>query len=126
MTTIATNIINELREIDQFVFTKEELINIVKKLLSINNRLILESNGIELNPDKYHVSFNGVNSTLPRKEFELLYYLMSNKNKVMRREHIIRDVWGTDVWVGDRTIDVHIRKLRSYTQYYICVSIIVL
>ena len=50
---------------------------------------------------------------LPRKEFELLSLLMSNPGKVFQRDEIMNKVWGTDVIVGDRTIDVHIRKLRE-------------
>ena len=50
---------------------------------------------------------------LPKKEFELLSLLMSKTNHVFRRDEILRTVWGTEIIVGDRTIDVHIRKLRS-------------
>ena len=50
---------------------------------------------------------------LPRKEFELLALLMSKPGKVFHRDAIMNSVWGTDVIVGDRTIDVHIRKLRE-------------
>ena len=50
---------------------------------------------------------------LPRKEFELLFLLASKPGKVFKREKIMESVWGTDVIVGDRTIDVHIRKLRE-------------
>jgi len=50
---------------------------------------------------------------LPRKEFELLSYLMSKPGKVFTREDIYDNVWGNDIVVGDRTIDVHIRKLRE-------------
>ena len=50
---------------------------------------------------------------LPRKEFELLALLASKPQKVFRREDILNKIWGTDVIVGDRTIDVHIRKLRE-------------
>ena len=50
---------------------------------------------------------------LPRKEFELLFMLSSNTGKVIKREEIMNQIWGEDVIVGDRTIDVHIRKLRK-------------
>ena len=53
------------------------------------------------------------NINLPRKEFELLFFLASKPNKVFKREKIMESVWGSDVIVGDRTIDVHIRKLRE-------------
>lgn len=113
MVAIANNIIAEIQELNQLLLTKDEVINLVKRVSGINKLPIIESNGVSLNPEKYHVSFDGVNHVLPRKEFDLLYYLMCNKNKVMRRTIILRDVWGTDIWVGERTIDVHIRKIRS-------------
>jgi two-component system alkaline phosphatase synthesis response regulator PhoP len=50
---------------------------------------------------------------LPRKEFELLSYLISKPGRVFTREDIYDNVWGNDIVVGDRTIDVHIRKLRE-------------
>jgi len=50
---------------------------------------------------------------LPRKEFELFYLLASMPEKVVKREKIMEIVWGSEVVVGDRTIDVHIRKLRE-------------
>lgn len=113
MIAVATNIINEILEVDQSVFTKDEIIALVTKAAGVNKMPTIESDGVELNPEKYHVTFEGVNHVLPRKEFDLLYYLISNKNKVMRREAILSHVWGNDVFVGDRTIDVHIRKIRS-------------
>jgi two-component system alkaline phosphatase synthesis response regulator PhoP len=51
--------------------------------------------------------------SLPKKEFELLYFLALNANKVFSREELLRNIWGTDVYVVDRTIDVHIRKVRE-------------
>ena len=61
----------------------------------------------------YKVSLSGKDISLPRKEFELLFLLCSKPGKVFKREFILKSVWGMDVVVGDRTIDVHIRKLRE-------------
>lgn len=69
--------------------------------------------GIVLDREKYKVFKNGVAVKLPRKEFELLALIMSKPEKVFHRDEIMNKVWGTDVIVGDRTIDVHIRKLRK-------------
>lgn len=66
-----------------------------------------------INVDEYKVIQNGKEINLPRKEFELLYLLASKPGKVFKRAKIMESVWGTDVVVGDRTIDVHIRKLRE-------------
>ena len=63
--------------------------------------------------DKYEVTHMGKSFAMPRKEFELLYLLASKPDKVIKREKIMEIVWGSEVVVGDRTIDVHIRKLRE-------------
>lgn len=70
-------------------------------------------NGIQINYEKYVVLKNGEEVQLPKKEFELLSLLHSKPNFVFRREQILNHVWGTNIVVGDRTIDVHIRKLRE-------------
>ena len=63
--------------------------------------------------EEYKVTFDGKVFSLPRKEFELLFLLASKPEKVIKREKIMEIVWGSEVVVGDRTIDVHIRKLRE-------------
>lgn len=68
---------------------------------------------IEIDKEKYLVIKDGKPIALPRKEFELLTLLMSKPEKVFLRDVIMSAVWGDDVIVGDRTIDVHIRKLRE-------------
>jgi len=74
---------------------------------------ILSFEGITINKDQYFIEINGEEITLPRKEFELLSLLASVPNKVFNREIILKTVWGHEVVVGGRTIDVHIRKLRE-------------
>lgn len=69
--------------------------------------------GIKIDRERYVVAKNGVEINLPKKEFELLALLASKPGKVFTREAILDKVWGGDVIVGDRTIDVHIRKLRE-------------
>jgi two-component system alkaline phosphatase synthesis response regulator PhoP len=68
---------------------------------------------LTINLDEYKVTLNNKKISLPRKEFGLLRLLASQPNKVFEREVIMETVWGNDVVVGDRTIDVHIRKLRQ-------------
>jgi len=70
-------------------------------------------NDITIDKDRYIVIQNGHELELPRKEFELLSLLISKPEKVFTRNEIFHQVWGDDVIVGDRTIDVHIRKLRE-------------
>ena len=69
--------------------------------------------GLSINREKYLVTQDGVEHNLPRKEFELLSLLASKPGKVFTRDDILKQVWGGQVVVGDRTIDVHIRKLRE-------------
>ncbi len=68
---------------------------------------------IEINREEYKIVKEGVEIILPRKEFELFYLLASKPGKVFKREEILDKVWGNEVIVGGRTIDVHIRKLRE-------------
>lgn len=69
--------------------------------------------GISIDKDRYVVLKDGEELNLPKKEFELLALLLSQPGRVYTREVILSSVWGNDVVVGDRTIDVHIRKLRE-------------
>ena len=70
---------------------------------------------LEINKTKFTVSYKGVEISLAKKEFELLSLLASKPGRVFFRNEILQRVWGTDVIVGDRTIDVHIRKIRQKT-----------
>ena len=78
-----------------------------------NDEKVLHVSGITIDPQRYIVSVQNNEITLAKKEFELLYLLASRAGKVFLRNEILSSVWGTDVIVGDRTIDVHIRKIRQ-------------
>ncbi|MEL6537155.1 MAG: response regulator transcription factor [Bacteroidota bacterium] len=69
----------------------------------------------ELSIDRtsYTVTVEGNQVTLPKKEFELLYFLAQNPNKVFSRDDLLQNIWGADVYVLARTVDVHIRKVRE-------------
>ena len=73
----------------------------------------LNVGGIEINREEYKIVKDNIEIILPRKEFELFYLLATKPGKVFKREEILDKVWGNDVIVGGRTIDVHIRKLRE-------------
>jgi len=75
------------------------------KTISIGN--------LTIDPMKFIVAVNGQDITLAKKEFELLYLLASKPGRVFLRNEILNQVWGQEVIVGDRTIDVHIRKIRQ-------------
>ena len=74
---------------------------------------VLRAGDILINRDEYKIIQDGKEIILPRKEFELLSLLASRPGKVFKREDILDQVWGNEVVVGGRTIDVHIRKLRE-------------
>jgi two-component system alkaline phosphatase synthesis response regulator PhoP len=74
---------------------------------------VLKVGGIEINREEYKIVRNNEEIILPRKEFELFYLLATKPGKVFTREEILDKVWGNEVVVGGRTIDVHIRKLRE-------------
>lgn len=74
---------------------------------------VLKIENLTIDPDKFEVIVDGVDVTLAKKEFELLYLLASKPGRVFLRNEILNQVWGNDVIVGDRTIDVHIRKIRQ-------------
>lgn len=92
---------------------------LVSKVNSLFRRLqkdakdVISAGLIEINREKYEVKHNGEIISLARKEFELLALLASKPGKVFLRNEILNQIWGTDVIVGDRTIDVHIRKIRQ-------------
>jgi two-component system alkaline phosphatase synthesis response regulator PhoP len=69
--------------------------------------------GLEIDPVKFEVIIDGKDVVLAKKEFELLYMLASRPGRVFLRNEILNQVWGNEVIVGDRTIDVHIRKIRQ-------------
>jgi two-component system alkaline phosphatase synthesis response regulator PhoP len=68
---------------------------------------------IDINKEKYEVFIDGQKKVFPRKEFEVLYFLVNNPGKVFGREVLLKEIWGSDVYVVDRTVDVHVRKIRE-------------
>ncbi len=92
---------------------------LISKVNALFRRVTKESNSIlklgdlSINREKYNVTYKDTPITLARKEFELLSLLASKPGKVFLRNEILEKVWGTEVIVGDRTIDVHVRKIRQ-------------
>ena len=92
---------------------------LVSKVNSLFRRITKEDTGLlqigdlKIDREKYMVNYQGNDITLARKEFELLALLAGKPGKVFLRNEILNQVWGTEVIVGDRTIDVHIRKIRQ-------------
>jgi len=84
-----------------------------RKESTVTHEGVAEVDTLKIDRDRYVVVNEDVELNLPKKEFELLALLISVPGKVFTRESILSSVWGEDVVVGDRTIDVHIRKLRE-------------
>ena len=88
---------------------------LLRRLKESDNPLdtIIKVGALVINREEYKITNKGQDIILPRKEFELLSLLATKPNKVFKREEILDKVWGNEVIVGGRTIDVHIRKLRE-------------
>ncbi|MDU0809466.1 response regulator transcription factor [Aquirufa regiilacus] len=86
---------------------------LLKREASEESQDIIEIGGLVINRTQYAATFEGRALILPKKEFELLSYLAKNPNKVFNRDELLEKVWGADVYVVERTVDVHIRKLRE-------------
>jgi len=88
-------------------------INALFRRLNKEGNDILQHGDLKIDREKYIINYQGEDIILARKEFELLALLASKAGKVFLRNEILNQVWGTEVIVGDRTIDVHIRKIRQ-------------
>ena len=87
---------------------------LLRRLHQTTSKILTQDySGIKINREKFIVEKEEEQIILPKKEFELLEYLMLSPGKVFNREDIMRNVWGDETIVGERTIDVHIRKLRE-------------
>ena len=105
---------------DDYIVKPVKLRSLVKRLNVISGRKsrpqtpeILKFSRFAIDRDRYVLIIDGNERKIPKKEFELLFLLASNKDKVITRQQILEEVWGKDVIVVDRTIDVHIRRIRK-------------
>ncbi len=73
----------------------------------------IKAGNLVIDRTSYTVRLNGKEISLPKKEFELLFFLAQNPNKVFTRDDLLQNIWGADVYVLSRTVDVHIRKVRE-------------
>lgn len=87
--------------------------NLRKNELTKKNQNIIQHEFIKVDKEKHLVFINHKEVFFPKKEFELLILLLENKGRILTRKKILEQVWGNDVFVIDRTIDVHIRKIRE-------------
>lgn len=100
-------------------FEPKELLARVKAVLRryssdiVVNEEVIKLSNLLIDPSSYNVVFNEKDIKMPPKEFELLYYLAKNKNKVFTREQLLCEVWGYDYPGDSRTVDVHIKRIRE-------------
>ena len=108
--------------IDDYVvkpFSPKELMARVSAVLARTNRKeeatpdVLKFEGLEINIPARTVTVDGVKAELTPKEYELLFYLVENKNIALSRDKLLSDIWGYDFFGDDRTIDTHIKNLRN-------------
>jgi len=88
-------------------------VNAIFRRLNKEEGKIIKLGNMVIDPERFMVILNGTDVVLAKKEFELLYLLASKPGRVFLRNEILSQVWGAEVIVGDRTIDVHIRKIRQ-------------
>jgi len=107
-------------EIDDFVLKPWNLAEVatrakrvIKRINNVQNRDLIKCGALVIDIAKCEVSINGGLLALTFKEYELLKFLAKNRGRVFTREALLNEVWGYDYYGGDRTIDVHIRRLRS-------------
>jgi len=101
-------------------YSTRELLARIKAVLrrgaapeSNETRSVLEAGPVRLDTERHAVTVNGEPVTLPLKEFELLEYLMDNTNRVLTRGQIIDRVWGSNYYGDTKTLDVHVKRIRS-------------
>lgn len=90
-------------------------VNALFRRVAKEDNSVLKLGDLVINRENYNITYKNIPVNLARKEFELLSLLASKPGKVFLRNEILEKVWGTEVIVGDRTIDVHIRKIRQKT-----------
>ena len=120
ISTVSENL-NALRDYANDFIQKPVKLNVfLSRIHAIHNQWlkkseqkILKLKNLELDLEKYSAKLDGIELVLARKEFKLLYLLASTPGKVFDRNQILESIWGDEVIVGERTVDVHVRKLRE-------------
>ncbi len=99
-TKLVARVKMNLRKSPQSIYSKSDIVKV-------------KTGNIIIDRNKFRVTVEGEEKIFPRKEFELLFFLVRHPGVVHRREDVLKAVWGSDIYVGDRTVDVHIRKVRE-------------
>lgn len=113
MSKVAENIINAVKRTKKETLTQAEIFKLVLEITKENQTETIKSGNIQLNRLDMTISINGKKTRLQKLSFNLMWYLIENEGQIVRREILMRDVWGNDVCVTTRTIDVCVHKLRE-------------
>jgi two-component system alkaline phosphatase synthesis response regulator PhoP len=113
MSKIAENIISAIKHTKKEFFTQAEIFNLVLSVTKENEVNTIKRGNVQLNRLDMSISVKGNKTRLQKLSFNLLWYLMENEGQIVERTILMRDVWGNDVYVGTRTIDVCVHKLRE-------------
>lgn len=113
MNKIAQNIIKAVKKTEKSCLTQNEVFELVLNVTKEDDNKVIEIGDIKLNRSKMIVSVNGKETRLQKLAFNLLVYLIQREGETITREILMRDVWGSDVFVSSRTIDVCICKIRN-------------
>lgn len=105
-------ILREIQNSDKAYYTKAEITQLIKSRLP---KVVakVESKGVVVDLDTYIVTYKGQEKRLPRKVVQLAHYFITNEGKTLKRNKILDAIWGGDVIVTDRTVDVHVRLIRK-------------
>ena len=113
MQTMIESLIKDLERIDMDVFTKQDVKDFLEKKIAVLSEAPIELNGVVLNPVNYEVVIDSKRIQLPKKQFKMLHYFLVNEDKCVSRNAILKNCWEDGVIVGDRTIDVHVCKIKK-------------
>jgi two-component system alkaline phosphatase synthesis response regulator PhoP len=113
MSKIAENIISAIKRTQKENLTQAEIFNLVLNVTKENEVTTIKRGNVQLNRLDMSISVKGDKTRLQKLSFNLLWYLMENEGQIVERKILMRDVWGNDVYVGTRTIDVCVHKLRE-------------
>jgi DNA-binding response OmpR family regulator len=113
MSKIAENIINAVERTEKENFTKAEIFKLVLSVTKDDQLKFIECGTIKLDRNDMTISVNGKKTRVEKLSFNLLAYLMERQGTTVPRDILMRDIWGTDVCVTTRTIDVCVCKLRQ-------------
>jgi two-component system alkaline phosphatase synthesis response regulator PhoP len=110
---LTEELISQIKNSDNSTFTGEQVITIINDITRKNSKLLVdEEDGVIVDLSSYSIEIDGERKKAAKKIIQIAHYLLSNKTKTFTRKDILSDLWEDDVVVGERTIDVHIRKLR--------------